>query len=99
MNIAYSCSKILESQVDDILDYSLMSKGVFKLLKNRVNIDEFITKILMVFEPYFSVKQIHFEVKKTVAKHFYMFDEKRVSQILFNLLVNAEKHTNAYGNV
>jgi signal transduction histidine kinase/ActR/RegA family two-component response regulator len=89
-----SNSKSLQKLVDDILDFSSIESGKFRLEKEPVNILKLARDIHDIFYPKFDKKPIQFIVYQDSSMDFWlMIDELRVRQILYNLMENAMKFT------
>ncbi len=89
-----SSSKNMKKLVDDILDFSTMETGVFRLEKEPVNILNLTKEIEHIFETELSGSPIRLIVKhdKSIDK-WLMIDGVRVRQILYNLIENSIKFT------
>lgn len=92
--IKYS-SETLLSIINDILDLSKIEAGKMEIFNKLININQLKTKILNTYESICKNKNLQFEVniKPDVPLEFFG-DEKRLMQIINNLISNAIKFTN-----
>ncbi|MFJ5766232.1 ATP-binding protein [Lysinibacillus sp. NPDC093210] len=81
--------------LNDILDYTRLKDGNLHLHKKNVRIQGIVSGIFDMLRFISAGKQIH--MVSTIARNFprVLADEKRLIQILFNLLHSAIKYTNA----
>lgn len=87
-------SKSLQKLVDDILDFSSIESGKFRLEKEPVNILSLAKDVHDIFAPRFGEKPIQFYVEQNPSLDLCLIiDELRVRQILYNLMENAMKFT------
>ncbi|MCW9025634.1 MAG: ATP-binding protein [Gammaproteobacteria bacterium] len=79
--------------VDDILNYSQLKHGVFKLDIKNIPLNPIIEMVIGVVLPLASQKNIR--IHNLIEKNLYWVkaDENRLQQILYNLLGNAIKFT------
>lgn len=82
------------SIIDDILDLSKLEMNSFSLSKQWFDIEECIKDIVSVLEVQSRIKNINilYKIKRGVPIMTFT-DEKRLKQILFNLVGNALKFT------
>jgi signal transduction histidine kinase/CheY-like chemotaxis protein len=91
---------MLLNMVNNILDMDKASGEKIKLYLSEVDTGEFFNKITRTAEPAFSEKHINFTLDaEKCEKQIILIDEKRFSQIIFNLLNNAAKFTKLDGHV
>ncbi len=93
LTIINKCGKDLLTLINDILDYSKLNAGKLQLDIQEVNLKQLVENISNSFESQFKAKNINFEVSIDETLDFVDTDEKRVSQIINNLLSNASKFT------
>ncbi len=81
--------------LNDILDYTRLKEGNLHLHKKNVRIQGIVSGIFDMLRFISAGKQI--QMTSTIARNFprVLADEKRLIQILFNLLHSAIKYTNA----
>ncbi|MEQ1558395.1 MAG: response regulator [Methyloglobulus sp.] len=89
----------LSSLIEDILDIARIEACKFELNKDAINFPDFIEHLLSIFKPQAEAKGLMFscQIMNTLPQRV-RGDEKRVGQILINLLGNAVKFT-CYGGV
>ena len=80
--------------INDILDYSKLESGKFKLEKISVNIYELLQNIVAVEKVLADEKglKLELDIDKNIPKHI-LSDPTRLNQIFFNLIGNAIKFT------
>jgi signal transduction histidine kinase/CheY-like chemotaxis protein len=85
----------LSSLIEDILDIARIEACKFEFNRDIIDFPHFIDHLQDVFKPQADSKGLSFRCKiyNTLPKHV-RADEKRVGQILINLLGNAVKFTN-----
>ncbi|MBN2068924.1 MAG: response regulator [Opitutales bacterium] len=88
-----SCD-LLQTIIDDILDFSKMESGYLQLKNDVVQLPEFIKNVCNIVHPSVLEKGLQLEVKlHGICPEYALFDEKRLKQVLLNLLSNAIKFT------
>jgi signal transduction histidine kinase/CheY-like chemotaxis protein len=93
----YSSSHMLEL-VNDVLDFSKIESGKIELEKRLFNLETFVKNIYNSFEHQFEAKQLYFKLATNEDLNVDLLsDDKRLSQILNNLLSNALKFTHQGG--
>ncbi|MCA1404342.1 response regulator [Ensifer sp. IC3342] len=84
----------LSGLIDGLLDISKIEAGKLQVYSNEINIHDFLDQIVDMFRPQAQAKGIAFEHDRAAALPQYVrTDEKRLRQILVNLLSNALKFT------
>ncbi|MEY9772809.1 signal transduction histidine kinase/purine-cytosine permease-like protein [Sinorhizobium fredii] len=84
----------LSGLIDGLLDISKIEAGKLQVYSNEINIDDFLDQIVDMFRPQAQAKGIGFEHNRAPSLPQYVkTDEKRLRQILVNLLSNALKFT------
>lgn len=87
-------SKSLQKLVDDILDFSSIESGKFRLEKEPVNMLSLAKDMHDIYIPRLAEKPIQFVVDLDPSIDLWLvIDELRVRQILYNLMENAMKFT------
>lgn len=88
-------AQTLISQINDILDLSKVESGTLQLQYEEVNIRKLLHEVFSVFEIYFKQKKLEtqLEIDNSVPISI-ILDERRLRQILVNILNNALKFTN-----
>ncbi len=88
----------LTKLIKELSDLSVIESDEIKLEKNFVDLSNIINDITESFEPLFVSKNI--TLKKDVQQDVLIYgDIDRLSRIFTNILSNAFKYTNEYGNV
>ncbi len=84
----------LSGLIDGLLDISKIEAGKLQVYSNEINIHDFLDQVVEMFRPQAQAKGIAFEHRRAPALPRYVkTDEKRLRQILVNLLSNALKFT------
>lgn len=88
----------LSGLIDGLLDISKIEAGKLQVYSNEINIFDFLDQIVEMFRPQAQAKGIAFEHERAASLPRYVkTDEKRLRQILVNLLSNALKFTERGG--
>ncbi|RMG72031.1 MAG: hypothetical protein D6710_05335, partial [Nitrospirae bacterium] len=99
INDILSSAQHLLSLIEDILDLSKIEVGKMELHKEYVNIRELIERSLVMIKQ----KSIKHGLKVSTSieeiPDVVVVDEKKIKQVLFNLLTNAAKFTPDGGNI
>lgn len=77
----------------DLVDYTRIGSGKFRLEISAVDLDEFAGNIAPVMEMMAREKGLDFRMKRGAPGVTLMTDRDRISQIIFNLVNNAVKYT------
>jgi signal transduction histidine kinase/FixJ family two-component response regulator len=86
----------LSGLIDGLLDISKIEAGKLQVYSNEINIHEFLDQIIEMFRPQAQAKGVAFEHSRSVSLPQYVrTDEKRLRQILVNLISNAMKFTDS----
>ncbi len=84
----------LSGLIDGLLDISKIEAGRLQVYSNEINIQDFLDQIVEIFSLQAQAKGLGFEHARTPALPQYVrTDEKRLRQILVNILSNALKFT------
>lgn len=81
--------------VDDILDYSRLRNGSFRLALQAVNLNHVVESVIGVVRPLASQKNIRIRNGVVGQTIWVRADESRLHQIMYNLFGNAIKFTEA----
>lgn len=99
-------SQIIGRQVDhmtglinDLLDVSRVTKGLITLVKEPLNAAHVVTEAVEQVSPLLETRHQHLELRLPPASANVMGDNKRLVQILANLLHNAAKYTQEDGHI
>jgi len=86
--------------IDDVLDVSGMEYGVFKLSEAVINIEKMLNEVLESAKYNASLKKqiLNSNLEFTLPAS-YIGDEKRIKQVVTNLLANAVKYTPEHGKI
>jgi len=89
-------SEHLAGLIEGLLDISRIEAGRLEIMRDRINLKMFIKQITAIFEEEARSKGISFKVEtRGRFPTWVAFDEKRLRQILINLLSNALRYTHA----
>jgi signal transduction histidine kinase/FixJ family two-component response regulator len=99
VNILKRSGEHLSSLIEDILDIARIEARKFEFNRNVIDFPYFIDHLQDIFKPQADAKGLNFrcQINSTLPKRI-RADEKRVGQILINLLGNAIKFT-SHGEV
>jgi CheY-like chemotaxis protein len=91
-------STVLLSLINDILDFSKIEAGKLELLNEYFSLDHLLRHLKEMFEILFPEKDLSFQCVFSDSLPKVVFgDEKRIGQIVTNLLNNAYKYTREGG--
>lgn len=94
LKVANSSTKLMLSLVHDILDYSQIIAGKFKLNLSYINIESLTMEAISLLRYKASLKELNIRCKTFGNISFRMkSDEQRIKQVLLNLMSNAMKFT------
>ncbi|WP_439629190.1 hybrid sensor histidine kinase/response regulator [Shinella sp.] len=86
----------LSGLIDGLLDISKIEAGKLQVYSNEINIDDFLDQILEMFRPQAQAKGVAFtHARPKNLPSYVRTDEKRLRQILVNLISNALKFTDS----
>ncbi|ODR88577.1 hybrid sensor histidine kinase/response regulator [Sinorhizobium alkalisoli] len=84
----------LSGLIDGLLDISKIEAGKLQVYSNEIDVHDFLDQIVDMFRPQAQAKGVAFEHSRAPSLPQYVrTDEKRLRQILVNLLSNALKFT------
>ncbi|KAL4491441.1 hypothetical protein ABPG72_008097 [Tetrahymena utriculariae] len=93
-------SQMLMSLINDILDYSQLRRDKFRLIIEEICLTQCILDVLDLFEIQAEQKNINISAKFiNLQQDYIMQDERRIKQILVNLIGNALKFTQQQGKI
>ncbi|EAS02037.2 ATPase, histidine kinase-, DNA gyrase B (macronuclear) [Tetrahymena thermophila SB210] len=93
-------SQMLMSLINDILDYSQLRRDKFRLIIEEICLTQCILDVLDLFEIQAEQKNINISAKFiNLQQDYIMQDERRIKQILVNLIGNALKFTQQKGKI
>ena len=94
LNIIRRNTDYLADLIEGLLNISKIEAGRLDLYRNRINFIDFLVQIEEIFEPVARAKGIVFTMSRSEHLPSYVTaDEKRLRQILINLIGNAIKYT------
>jgi CheY-like chemotaxis protein len=94
LKIIYNSSNILFQLVNDILDFSKIEVGKLSLIEKEFNVKEMINNAVNMIGIMAKEKQLEFLVHIDGEIPTYIFgDERRLEQVLINIMSNAVKFT------
>ncbi|MGG6238368.1 AAA family ATPase [Nodosilinea sp. AN01ver1] len=98
LNVIHQCGEYLLTLINDVLDLSKIEARKMELHPNRFHLPHFLGSVLEICRIRASQKHIllNYEVL-SVLPQYVEADEKRLQQVLLNLLGNAIKFTEAGG--
>ncbi len=86
-------SRRLSEHIDNILDYSALISGTLPLYKTDVNLTEVVQHVEALLSEGFQLKNVTLETEVAPDTPVIEGDFRRISQILLELLENAQKFT------
>jgi two-component system, OmpR family, sensor histidine kinase ResE len=97
--VIYDESLRMGRLVNELLDLARMEAGHILLTTDRVEISQYLQRIIRKFHGLAKDKNIDLSVSMTENNHFFIFDPDRIEQVLTNLIDNAIRHTPDGGTV
>jgi signal transduction histidine kinase/CheY-like chemotaxis protein len=95
IDIALASSNFLHCKISDILDYSELEQGTFRLHQDLFSLKEILSNIEQMCLPQISDKKMELQIEKSPLLQNKIFgDAERVTQILINLLFHSIRSTN-----
>lgn len=89
-----TAGKVLLSLINDVLDFSQMEMGKMQIHEMPYNTKEMFTEIIDIISVRTQEKKLDFQVDISGNLPLVLYgDQKRIEQILFNILTNAVKYT------
>ena len=85
----FQSSNSLMAIIDDILDLASFDRGEIVLERKKINIKETITTTITALMDQLKDRNLTLDVKISSGINEFFLDEKRIQQILFNLLSNS----------
>lgn len=99
LNIAKNNSNRLRDLIEDILDISRIESGKIKLYTKQVDMHNVLHDVVQSLRLEAERKQMHVEVSIAPNLPSVMADQKRITQVIFNLFSNAVKYTFPHGRI
>lgn len=97
--IIYDESLRMGRLVNDLLDLARMESGHTGLHYEKINVNEFLEKIIRKFSGVAKEKNIALQNDISLTEEEFMFDEDKMEQVFTNLIDNALRHTSSGGSV
>lgn len=94
-----TCSQNLMTLVSDIIDLASIEAGHMKLHYKKINIFNLLKNAVLLFEGVARKAKITIKIDCTKSIGHFFADEKRMKQVLYNLLTNSIKFTNEGGKI
>jgi len=93
--ICKSSASLLSYMTYNILDFSRMESGEFREERMPFSIRALLEKIALISEPHARLKKLKFEleIEDEIENTEVINDERRIIQVLLNLIMNAIKYT------
>lgn len=91
--------KHMVNLIDDLLDVSRVTRGLVEIQRRPQNLKEILAQSLEQVRPLIDSKHHQLEIVITSEPIFVMGDEKRLIQIISNVLNNSAKYTQDQGNI
>lgn len=89
----------MTSLVDDLLDVSRVTRGLVKLDRKPVDVKHIVTDAIEQVNPVIRARRHQLAVHLSPQAAVVLGDQKRLVQVMANLLNNAAKFTNEGGNI
>jgi PAS domain S-box-containing protein len=101
LDVILQCSRHLLDLINDILDISKIESGKTELELSRVRISTLITHTIVLLKETAARRRVRIEtnIPPELADVQITIDERRVKQVLFNLISNAVKFTPEGGSI
>lgn len=99
MTIIVDKTNKLNTLIDDLFIYSKMELGEFQINKVTLPSDFLLEGLLMPKLAEYADAAFEFKLNKTFPMVMVDVDEKRISQVIDNVIHNATKYTNSFINV
>ncbi|CAD8210218.1 unnamed protein product [Paramecium octaurelia] len=101
LNIAQSSIKLLNYQINDILDFAAMQSKTFSQHTTSFYIMDLIQEIHELYDQQVSYKNIKLEIQydQSLQNQIFINDKQRIMQVLVNLLNNSSKFTKPAGEI
>jgi CheY-like chemotaxis protein len=93
IDIIKQCSDHLLTLITDLLDIAAIESNKLKIDTNDFDFEKLLNGIIDIFKLQADEKNLELSVFNTPIPHFLNGDEKRIRQIIVNLLNNAIKYT------
>ena len=98
-NDIHTSGEHLLSLINDLLDLSKIEAGKFEIFDEELDIEEMLRQTERFFRQRFAARGIAHTVRVSPDAAYLRADRRAVSQLLFNLLSNAEKYNRENGRI
>ena len=98
----YASGELLRFIVDDVLDYTKLNSNSYKMEMRRESLQETLSTVVRSIESTGHVAKKKLTIRTVydaTVREYLTTDHRRLQQVLFNLLANATKFSNAFGVV
>jgi two-component system, chemotaxis family, CheB/CheR fusion protein len=85
--------------VDDLLDVSRITRGVFQLRRRRIDLSAIVSNAIEAARPFVDEREHRLELDVGERPIYVDVDPNRIAQVLTNLLINATKYTSPGGTI
>lgn len=89
----------LQRLISDLRELSLAEAGELPLYKSQVDVANSIDHVLQMLKPLLEEKDIHITTSTEIGLENIYCDKDRLHQIIYNLVLNAQKYTNQHGTI
>ena len=89
----------LTGMIDDLLDVSRVTRGLVRLEQQRLDAARVVTEAVEQIRPLLDRRRQHFSLRNDAGEVFVLGDQKRLVQVVANLLNNAAKFTPEGGSI
>ncbi len=90
-NILFRNINRLRSLIEELLDFSKISKGIFKIDKKENRMSEIVDEIFEEYKPLCDSNNVKLMVEKNIKTDICEVDKERIKQVLINLISNTLK--------
>ncbi|AUI67925.1 PAS domain-containing hybrid sensor histidine kinase/response regulator [Beggiatoa leptomitoformis] len=99
LQVILNSGQHLLSLINDVLDISKIETGLFELQRNTIVVENICQISLQIIRQQAHKKQLHISFYRDPQVRFVYADERRLKQMLINLLTNAVKFTPEGGKI
>lgn len=101
ISLVGTSAKYLEQLVNDVLDLSKIDENKLEIVKKGFVLEKTINTLISIFNHQIEEKNldVEIEIDDDILGKTYLFDEKRLQQILMNIVSNSIKFTSEYGKI
>lgn len=86
--------------IDEVLDMNRIESGHLEIIESSFDLEKLMQNVIFMVQPMAQKKQLTLHMKLDAGMHTYVRgDEKRIRQILVNILENGVKYTNSGGYI